>query len=325
MQKRQKWQLTSAALLVLLGGATYAIHSQYQPLLFVVGGEVMRQEQWSAWRPELFAGAPYTRADDVQFLERRAMEELVLAKAHHMGVTYDANLLQQQLSQFGNTPEERAKKLTELHTTEDTVRTNYERALTAFALKSKMTQNVTVSEQEINEYYEQNKPLFLAPEFRSIYFIKAKTSDEELYNAARASTPQTFPDLIKNFNDEAANRFGAWHELDGQEHLASHTTPHVAELAFQAPPNQVMGPVQENGWNYFYLVSEIKPPHQFTLSEERSKIQSTLLEDKQLAQYRKWLDDQKEDIGYACFPENLDREPLTAFFHDFPQNFKLWL
>ncbi|MBL0387003.1 peptidyl-prolyl cis-trans isomerase [Tumebacillus sp. ITR2] len=324
MKKRQRWLLSGALLLVVLGGSAYGIHAKYQPLLFVVGDSVMRQDQWNTLKPELFAGVPYTRSDDVQFLERRAMEELVLAKAKSMGVTYDESVLTQQLSQFGATPEERAKKLTEMNTTEEKVRTNYERALTAFALKSKMTQDVSVSEQEINDYYEQNKALFYAPEFRSVYFLRAKQTDSELYDAARAATPETFPDLIKKYTDETANRLGAWHELDSSDHLASHTSQHVAELAFQAPVNKIMGPVQENGWNYFYMISEIKAPHQFSLLEEKNKIQSTILQDKQLAEYRTWLNDQKDDVGYSAFPENLDREPLAAFWHDLTQNFKLW-
>ncbi|KEO81600.1 peptidylprolyl isomerase [Tumebacillus flagellatus] len=323
MKKLQKWLLASIVTLAVLGGAAYEIHAKYQPLLFVVGDEVMRQDQWVALRPELFAGLPYTRSDDLQFLERRAMEELVLANAKAMNVTYDADVLNKQISQFGNTPEERKKTLAGMGTTEDKVRTNYERSLTAFALKTKMTRDVTVTEQEINDYYEQNKELFHAPEFRSVYFVKFKITDSELYDAAIAATPQTFPDLVKKYNDETANRIAAWHELDGQDHLASHTTQHVAELAFQAPVNKVTGPIQENGWNYFYMVSEIKEPHQFSLLEEHSKIQSTILQDKQLAQYRKWLEERKGVVGYAYFPENLDREPLSAFWHDLTQNLKL--
>ncbi|WP_170119607.1 peptidyl-prolyl cis-trans isomerase [Tumebacillus permanentifrigoris] len=324
MKTWQKWLVSCTLVVAVLGGAAYGIHARYQPLLFVVGNEAMRQAEWTDLRPELLAGIPYTRSDDLQTLERRSMEELILSAAKKNGVTYDEKILNQQLSQFGSTPDERAQKLAEMNTTEAKVRVNYERSLTAFALKTMMTADVKVSEDEINTYYEQNKGLFLAPEFRSVYYLRGKVSDTELVNTLSGATATTFPDLVKSYNDEAKNRTGTWHELDGLDHLTSHTSQRVAEVAFQAPLNKVVGPFQDNDWNYWYMISEIKEPHQFTLMEERDKIQSSLLQEKQLAKYRAWLETQKEIIGYHYFPENLDREPLRAFWHDLPQNFKIW-
>lgn len=324
MKKRKTWVLAGTLLLVVFGGVSYSLHTFYQPLLFAVGDQVMRQGDWDRLKPDLFAGAPYTRSDDIQMLERRAMEELVLAKAKQMGVVYDENTLHQQLSQFGDTPEERAQQLAEMNTTEAKVRTNYERALTAFALKEQMTRDVAVSDQEINSYYEQNKAAFLAPEFRSVYYLRGQVKDTELAEALQHATSATFPELVNTWNEESQNRRGAWHELDGMEHLSSHTTPLIAQQAFGAELQKVIGPVQDGGWNYWYMISEIKPPHQFTLMEERTKIQTTLLQDKQLAQYREWLQAQKDEVGYAVYPENLDREPWFAFWHDLPKNLQQW-
>jgi hypothetical protein len=325
MNKR-KWLLGGALAVLLLGGGTFLYAStQYQPLLFVVGDQVVRTDDWQPLKAKLFNGITYTAADEVEKLEQRSKEELILAKAREAGITADEANIDQQIKQLGDTPEERAKKLKDMNMTEEDVRTNYRRSLTAFQLKTKMTQGITVSEQEISNYYEQNKEVFKASEYRTLHFLKASNADASFVSMMQNITPEAFPKIVEQYvKGETNGRLGAFHELVGIDHLLSHiTSEKAAQAAFQAPAKKLVGPIQDGEWNYWFLVDEIRPEKQFTLQEVHQKIQTSLLQDKQLKSYRQWLESQKPSVGYYYAPENLTSSPLQAFFHDFSENIRL--
>jgi hypothetical protein len=163
----------------------------------------------------------------------------------------------------------------------------------------------------------------LAPEFRSVYYMKAKSDDLLLKNELAGATPDTFPTEVSKFNDQAKDRLGGWHELIGKDHLGQHLTTALADDVYKAALNKIVGPIEEKGYNYWVMVNAIEPEKQFTLQEEHEKIKTTILTDKQNTMYRKWLDEQKEPLGYYFDVDNLTRSRIAAFWHDMPENLKL--
>jgi hypothetical protein len=325
MKKTTKRLLAASALLVLLtGGALTWIARSYDPILFGVDNLVFRQSDWNALKPKLFNGVAYTLNEEVHFLEQRSLEELVLAKARQMNIKADEDQVERQFQQLASTPQELEQKLKEMNTTAEEVKNNYRRALTAFALKTEMTKDIKVAEEEIAAYYEQNKDFFFAPEFRSIYYIRAKKTDQSLTAQLQAATADNFPALTKQLNNEALERLGTWHELESQSHFATHTSEKIAEVAFQTPVGKLVGPMEDGQWNYWFMPNEIKPPYQLTLQESRNKIHSILLQEKQVASYRIWLNSQKDSVGYYFYPENLSQGRLSAFWHDLPKNLSMF-
>lgn len=325
--KKRNWLIGTGLTAAVLGGAFFWVATQYQPLLWIVEKQAVRTDDWEQLKPVVFHGIPqYNKTDELEKLEQRSKEEMILAIAAKQDVKADEAAVQKQLEQVAPTPEERAQKFKEMGTTEENVRTNYTRALTAFALKTKIVGHIQATEAEIREHYEQNKStIYYAPEFRTVHFLKAKKDDTMLISLMKTAKPEEFRNVVKQYTTEDPNgRFSAFHELVGIEHLNSHTgSAQVSEMAFKAPLNQITEPVEFNGALYWFLVDEVKPPHQFTLEESRVKITQAVRQDKQLRHYRKWLEEQESTVGYQYFPENLERGRLAAFWHDLPINFNL--
>src|SRR4051812_35314656 len=102
--------------------------------------------------------------------------------------------------------------------------------MTAFALKTQGTKDVTVSEEEIRKYYEDNtSTLFYAPEYRSAYYLRAKKSDLLLTNMLQGVTAEQFPGLVSQYNDVAKSRFGGWEDMTGKDSYAQQIGPVSAE------------------------------------------------------------------------------------------------
>jgi len=326
MKKRNKTLLAALALLVLGGGGTVAYAAtSYQPLLFAVGDQVVRTDDWAALRPLVMNGMiNYTTAEEMDMLDRRSKEELVLAQAKKLGVTADESLVEKQLEQLGPSPEEREAAARQNGLTVEQVKTNYRRALTSFELKKQVTKDVTITEQEIVDFYEENKTsIFYAPEFRSIYYLKARSDDLLLKNVMQGATPTDFPTLVSQYNSEEMFRIGTWHELVGKEHLASHTSQKVAEEVYKKGLFEVVGPIEDGEFTFWFMVNEIRGAKQFTFEESREKIIQTLTNEKNTATYRSYLEQNKDELGYYTDPENLTRKPFDAFWIDLPQNIRL--
>lgn len=325
--KKRNWLIGTGLVAAVLGGSLFWISSQYQPILWTVDEQVVRTDDWEQLKPIVFHGIPeYSKNDELDKLEQRSKEELILAVARAQDVKADQAAVEKQIEQIAPTAEERVQKFKEMDTTEEAVRTNYTRALTAFALKTKIAGHIQATEDEIKAHYEENKnTIYLAPEFRTVHFLRVRKDDTMLVNNIPNMDIEEFKNLVKkNSEDDRNARFGAFHELVGREHLNSHTgSEQVTEVAFNAQLNKITEPVEFNGFLFFFLVDVIKPPYQFTFEESRGKIEYSVRQEKQLKFYRSWLAEQEPVHGYQYFPENLDRGRLEAFWQDLPVNIDL--
>ena len=328
MKKRTKWMIgTGTAVVYLVAGVLTWAALKYDPLLFAAGETSVRASEWEQLKVKIFNGVEYTRTEEVEALQRRSLEELVLAKAKQEGIQADEAAVRKQFETLGDTPEARAARLQEMNATEEEVMNNYRRAMTAFALKAKVTKDITVTDREVTEEYMKNKTtLYYASEFRSVYYLKAKAGNSKIEEVMKTATEQNFPEIAKQYTESPLEEghISGWHELVDVNHLSSHMSPKAAAEAFKAPLNKLTGPIRENGVDIWVQVSEIRPAKQFTLMEVNTKIRQNLLMEKQVTYYRQWLDGQKESVGYLYEPDNLERSRLSAFLNDLPENWKLW-
>ncbi|MGZ4031616.1 MAG: peptidyl-prolyl cis-trans isomerase [Tumebacillaceae bacterium] len=321
--KKRNWIAGAIVLTAVIGGTQLWVNFNYNPLLFAVGSKVVRTSDWEPLKAKLFNGVYYSAADERDKLQQRSFEELTLAKGSEMHIQADEAQIDKLLNQVAPTTQERAKKFAEQNTTEQEVRENYRRALIGFNVKAQVTQDVTVTEQEITDYYNQNKASFYAPEYRSLYYLKARADDTLTASLISTASADNFQKIAEKYVVEQDGRSGGFHELIGIDHLISHMTQKTAEAAFQAPAHKIIGPMQDGTSNYWVLVTDIRAPRQFTLMEVQSKVSEALLQDKQVQVYRKWLDEQKPGEGYYYDADNLMRGKIAAFWHDLQENLHL--
>ncbi|MFD2172013.1 peptidyl-prolyl cis-trans isomerase [Tumebacillus lipolyticus] len=323
--KKLVW-LRVGGLLLFIGSAVLLYAALfYNPLLFSVEKMTLRKTEWEQLRPSLFAGASYDLSDERDLLERRSLEELVLHKGRELGITADETAIEQQLKQLGDTSAERNQTLQEMQMTEEDAKNNYRRALIGFEVKKRITSDLAIQEGEMEQYYRENKEQFFVPEFRTIRYIRAKVDDLATRSQLQAVTADSFQRVLEQLSSDPNDRMHSWEELISQGAFAQNTSDAVAEKAFHLQLNKLTGPIQDGEWNYWFLIEKITTPYQQPYLDVRQKIHDQLYQSKQSAQFRAWLESQKEPVDYVLNTDNLTASRWSAFWHDLPINIrKLW-
>ncbi|MCX8132198.1 MAG: peptidylprolyl isomerase [Clostridia bacterium] len=142
---------------------------------------------------------------------------------------------------------------------------------------SKLLANITVSDKEISDYYEQNKQLFVNQE--SIKASHILVSSEE-----KAS------EILSEINgglsfEEAAERYSSCPSKSNGGDLGFFTrgrmVPEFEKAAFETDIGQVSGPVKTQFGYHIIKVLDKSPVSEKSLDEVKGQINQQLIADKQ--------------------------------------------
>lgn len=145
-----------------------------------------------------------------------------------------------------------------------------------FLSPAQLSKNIQISESELQEAYEAQKANFEIPERRHVYQIRFNTME----SAQEAKKDLTASNFVKKATEagqtEATTDFGV---ISRNEML-----PELAEIAFTANKDQILGPIEtEMGWHVL-LVTEVLPsvqPNKAKVYEElKEKMAAELAYDK---------------------------------------------
>lgn len=146
------------------------------------------------------------------------------------------------------------------------------------ALATKLTRKVqessaSVSESQIQDYYERNREQFAVPERRDVELILTRTEAQanEAKSAVEGGT--SWADAARQFSiDDASKATGGRLAgvSEGQQDRA------FDEAAFSARRGEIVGPVRgQFGW-YVLRVSGVTPARQSSLADARAQIRALL-------------------------------------------------
>ncbi len=139
----------------------------------------------------------------------------------------------------------------------------------------------TVTEDEIQTYYDENTVQFERPESRDVRVVLVKTQDDAAkVLAALQSDPSAkgFEQVAKQFSiDEATKSTGGLREavVQGQ------SEPALDEQIFSAPEGELVGPFQTDAGYYVIKVEGITPAETTPLDQAREQIKQTLIAARQ--------------------------------------------
>jgi foldase protein PrsA len=139
----------------------------------------------------------------------------------------------------------------------------------------------SISEQEIQDYYDANEAQFETPETRDVRVILTKTeaeADEALAALEEDDTPKGWQEAAKKYSiDEATKNSGGLREqvIEGQ------SEPALDEQIFQAPEGELVGPFKANAGFYVIQVQSINPASTTSLADASKDIEATLVSAKQ--------------------------------------------
>ncbi|MBL0389261.1 peptidylprolyl isomerase [Tumebacillus sp. ITR2] len=183
-----------------------------------------------------------------------------------------ANFLKER---FGGDQAKFDQALKDYNMTKEDIRADIKSSLTA---KKIATKDVTISDQEVKDYYDKNKEsLGTAEQVHARHIlVKDEAKAKELYDKLKAN-PADFEKLAKeNSEDPGSKDKGGDLGTFGKGAMV----PEFETAAFAAKTNDIVGPVKsEFGYHIIQVVEHIdaKIP---TLEESKDKITSTLKDQK---------------------------------------------
>jgi foldase protein PrsA len=172
--------------------------------------------------------------------------------------------------------------------TPDQVREDVRASVVQNKLYTKVTDGVTVSDTEIDEYYKKNKQQYVQPESRDVrhILVKKKTLADQLYQ--QLSSGGDFAALAKKYSQDPGSKASG-----GKLTISKgRQVPEFDKSAFSLAVHELSKPVKtQYGWHIIQALTPIKKATTTPLSEVRTAIRQQLLQQKKQEEMKKWVDD----------------------------------
>ena len=238
----------------------------------------------------------------VQFLVQREQFEQQAA-ALDVEITekqVDDRLAQIQKQYFGGDKKKFEKQLKDQGLTEAQVRKDIRSQIVSEKIFAEVTGKVTVTDKQVEEYYNKNKSQYSQPESREVRHILVKTraKADDIYNQLKAGAD--FAALAKKFSEDTGSKAngGKLTISKGQ------TVAPFDQTAFLLKKNEISKPVKtEFGFHIIQPLGDVKAAKVTPLKEVQDSIRQQLAQTKKNEAMTKWVEDLKKDyedkISYA--------------------------
>ena len=165
------------------------------------------------------------------------------------------------------------------------------------SLQTKLTQKITedegkVSDEDVEEYYDENKETFAQPERRDLNVVLTKTEDKGQEAFEQLKDGESFKSVSKEFSiDEASKAQGGKlpDVAKGQQEKA------LDSAVFSAAKGELEGPVKTQFGYYVFEVSDITPASQQTLDQAKETIKNLLRSQQQQKALDGFIKDFREE------------------------------
>ncbi len=174
---------------------------------------------------------------------------------------------------------------------EDTERMRQEvrRQLLVTRLKEKLTEGVSVSDEDAAQYYERNKQAFTVPGTAHLRLLIVESREEAEKLRAQAVKGANFEALVRRHSKGGATETGGdlgWVDL--------RTLPPAIAAAVAEIPQADMTPVIEAKGKFCIVrVEGRQGPRQLSLAEVRDQLRHMLTAERKRAKFNGWLEEQR--------------------------------
>jgi parvulin-like peptidyl-prolyl isomerase len=183
------------------------------------------------------------------------------------------------------------------------------------AMEEAVTKDVTVTEDEVKEFYDSHKGDYTEPETRRTQhilispFAKAAGGQEAIapteadWEAARAEAEKVRSEIQNgaDFNTEARKYSDDAATSDGGGDLGylmrGQMVPEFEEAVFSLKKGELSRPVRTEYGYHLIQVTDIKPETQIPYDQVKEKIRSSLLAARRSATWEAWVQDMEEQTG----------------------------
>jgi parvulin-like peptidyl-prolyl isomerase len=201
---------------------------------------------------------------------------------------------------FGGDEKRYEQEIKKQGLTDARIRDDIRTRLLTEKIHESVTGKVKLTDAAIEGYYEKNQAQFEQPESRKVrhILVKTKAKADEIYQQLRSGGD--FAQLAKKFSQDP----GSAAQGGELEAVKGSLVKPFEESAFSLESGELSKPVKtEFGWHVIQAIEAIKPSSVTPLAKVKDDIRQTLLQQKQNAAVRNWVNDVKrkyaDEISYA--------------------------
>jgi foldase protein PrsA len=295
----------------------------------VVGDRAISKEQFDALMDQAkksykSSGQTFPEAgtDAYAALRKQAMQFLVQRvefeqKADELGIEVTdadvekqlATIKSQYFGKSGKCDDACEKKyeaqITKQGLTDEQVHQDVRASVIQNRIYDKVTADVTVSDKDIEEYYDKNKKTqYVQPESRDVrhILVKKKGLADQLYQ--QVTHGGDFAALAKKYSEDPGSK-----DQGGKMTISKgRQVPEFDKAAFSLKTHEISKPIKTTyGWHIIAALTPIKKASTTPLSEVRAAIRQQLLQQKKQESMKKWVEGTQKDfekkttyqVGYA--------------------------
>jgi peptidyl-prolyl cis-trans isomerase C len=276
--------------------------------------------------PKIEPGSPQYEGAKRQVVPQLLILNLTEAYARENGIRVSENEIHEEVEQAkeelaeraeavgqgGEDPEELFQEaLDQLGYTESSFREEARRSLLVRKVQEEVAGGDEPTQEEIEEFYNENRSAFAAPEQRCIRHILFSPDEEEEAEQARQQLENRgdFEELAReNSQDPGSRERGG--ELGCQPRGGF--VPEFEEAAFEAQEGELVGPVETDFGFHLLEVTEIRPAGEESLEDVAPEIRERLSQQRQAAELDVWIQDQLEERNVKYLPEYDPARPTPS-------------
>lgn len=252
------------------------------------GGEITLGEFNKAW------GDPDNKSKyktKEELLENMLKERILVQRARQIGLEEDENVSSQIKSAIEQIRKEREEK----------IKINTQQALIDAVMKVEIYDKVKLTEEEITEYYEENKDAFIKDEEYHLRHILVETQEEAEVVLEKIRGGADFAELAKERSIGPSGEKGG----DLGFIARGRTVKPFEDAAFALKPGEISEVVKTQFGYHIIKLEEISPERQKTLEEVKVEIEFILLPEKQQQAFTRWLSSLKDEYNVQIKEELL--------------------
>jgi peptidyl-prolyl cis-trans isomerase C len=172
--------------------------------------------------------------------------------------------------------------------TEEQVKSDLRTRLLSEKVFEKVTNEVEITDEDVQKYYDDNAAQFETPASREVrhILVKSKARADELH--AQLEDGADFAKLARQYSTDPASK------KDGGKFTAQQgaTVAPFDKVAFDLDTGELSEPVKTQfGWHIIEAVGDIEEKSTQDLSEVEEQIRSTLLEEKKNTRINEWIEE----------------------------------
>jgi parvulin-like peptidyl-prolyl isomerase len=232
----------------------------------------------------------------VQFLVQRAQFE---QKADELDVKVTDKQVEDRLKQikkqyFAGNQKRYEQQLKQQGLTDEQVRRDIRAQLVQEGIFKKVTEDVKVSDKDIQAYYTKNKSQYGTPESRDVrhILVAKKALADQLYTRIKGG--EDFAKLAKKYSKDPGSK-----DQGGKLTVSrGQTVEPFDRTAFLLPKGSVSHPVKtQYGYHIIEALSDVKAAKTTPLKDVKASIKQQLLQTQKNEAMTKWVDSTKKEFA----------------------------